>query len=158
MSQISVVDNTSKDLPCHGQLTIKSIDKQGNVVHIYETPNTIVYDARGLMASLLVGDSVAAKKLGKIGTGLDGTLPVRTNSTLGNELLKVDITGYTFPATGHVELTALLDYTSAANGQLLQEAGLFTADGTTMFARQVFGTITKSASLQLQFIWRIIFT
>jgi len=158
MNNLEMTDISTKELPCHGQLTVKAFDKKGRLVHVYETPNTIVYDARDIMASLLVGDSVSTKKLSKIGTGLDGTPPVRTDTTLGNELLKVDITSYTFPATGQVELSALLDYTSAANGQPLQEAGLFSADGTTMFARQIFGTITKSSSLQLQFIWRIIFT
>lgn len=151
-------DKTTTELPCKGELTIKSYDLKGNLVHVYDTPNTIVFDARDIMASLLAGDSVATKKIAKIGTGLDGTLPVRADTSLGNELLKVDITSYTFPATGHVEFTAILDYTSAANGQVLQEAGLFTADGTKMFARQIFGAITKSNLLQLQFIWRIIFT
>ena len=158
MNNLGLIEDTHKDLPCKGELTVKAIDKNGKVVFIYETPNTIVYGARDLMSSLLVGDSVASKKLSKIGAGLDGTIPVRTDTTLGNELLKVDITGYSFPEIGQVELTALLDYNSAANGQPLQEAGLFSADGTTMFARQIFGTITKTASLQLQFIWRIIFT
>jgi len=158
MNDLGLVENTNRELPCKGELTIKAIDKSGKVVYVYDTPNTIVYDARSLMASLLVGDSVSTKKLSKIGTGLDGTIPVRTDTALGNELLKVDITGYSLPEVGQVELTALLDYTSAANGQPLQEAGLFSADGTTMFARQIFGTITKTSSLQLQFIWRIIFT
>jgi len=158
MSNQGMTDITTRELPCRGELTIKQIDRSGNLVYTYETPNTIVFDARDVMAALLVGDNVATKKIGKIGVGLDGTIPARTDTTLGNELLKVDIVGNTFPATGHVEVTAILDYTSVANGQVLQEAGLFTADGTTMFARQIFGAITKSNLFQLQFIWRIIFT
>lgn len=158
MSTKHMVDKTKSDLPCSGQLTIKAFDKKGREVYIYNTPNTIVYDARDLMAFLLAGDNVSDNRIGKIGTGLDGTPPVRTDTTLGNEILKVDTTSYTFPAVGQVEFTAILDYTSVANGQPLQEAGLFSADGTTMFARQIFGTITKTNLLQLQFIWRIIFT
>lgn len=153
-----MADATTKELPCHGELTIKAIDKKGNEVWVYNTPNTIVFDARDVMAALLAGDSVSTNKIAKIGTGLDGTAPTRNDTTLGNEILKVDITSYTFPAVGQVEFTAILDYTSAANGQTLQEAGLFTADGNTMFARQVFGGVTKTNLLQLQFIWRILFT
>lgn len=151
------IDTTTKELPCRGELTIKCIDKNGNE-YIYDTPNTIVFDARDIMASLLVGDDVANLKIAKLGVGLDATLPERADVSLANELLKVDIIGYTFPEPGHVEITAILDYTSAANGQQLQEAGLFTADESKMFARQIFGLITKTNLFQLQFIWRIIFT
>lgn len=158
MSELGLTDISTNELPCRGELTIKAIDRNGNTAHIYETPNTIVYDARDLMSFLLVGDNVADKKISKLGVGLDGTPPARTDGTLGNELIKIDISNYTFPESGHVEITAVLDYTSAANGQVLQEAGLFSADGTTLFARQIFGEITKSNLFQLQFIWRIIFT
>lgn len=153
----TLIDNTRKELPFHGELTIIARDRSGNEF-VYATPNTIVYDARPLMARLLVGDDITKNKIARLGVGLDGTAPVRENRELGNELLKVPTVGYTFPEPGHVELTALLDYDSAANGQELREAGLFSSDGSAMFARQVFGTITKSSSLQLQFIWRIIFT
>jgi hypothetical protein len=158
MSEKSMVDTTRNDLPCRGQLKIKAIDRKGREVYVYNTPNTIVFDARQLMAALLAGDSVSTNKISKIGTGLDITPPLRTDTTLGNEILKVDITSYTFPEVGHVEFTAILDYTSVANGQSLTEAGLFSADGNTMFARQIFGAVTKTNLLQLQFIWRIIFT
>lgn len=158
MNDKSMVDTTTKDLPCKGQLKIRAIDKKGREVYVYNTPNTIVYGARDIMATLLAGDSVATNKISKIGTGLDATPPVRADTTLGNEILKVDITSYTFPAVGQVEFTAILDYTSTANGQALTEAGLFSADGNTMFARQIFGSVTKTNLLQLQFIWRIIFT
>ncbi len=152
------IDSTKENLPYKGELIIRELDLAGNVVYEYTTPNTIVYDARGLMASLLAGDDTTNRKIGKLGVGLDGTAPSRDDSALGNEKLKVDIVGYTFPEEGHVEFTALLDNNSAANGDELREVGLFSNDGTTLFARQVFGTITKSSSLQLQVVWRIIFT
>ena len=157
MENPTLIDSARKELPCRGELTVIATDKDGNT-HIYDTPNTIVFDARDIMAALLVGDDVPNNRISKLGVGLDGTAPVRENTELGNELLKVDSAGYTFPEIGHVEITALLDYASGANGREIREAGLFTGDGTRMFARQVFGTITKSSSLQLQFIWRIIFT
>lgn len=151
------IDITQDIKPYEGQLTIKSIDKKGNVF-IYKTPNIITYAARTVMSKLLVGDSVSTYKLTKLAIGLDGTIPTRNDVTLGNELLQVPFTSYTYPDVGHVEMTSIIDFVSPANGQILREAGLFCGDGTTLFARQVYGAITKTPSLQLQYIWRIIYT
>lgn len=154
----SIVVDVAKDLkPYEGKLTIKSIDRQGNVF-IYKTPNVITFGARDVMAHLLVGDNVSTYKLANLAVGLDNTAPTRNDTSLANELLQVPFTTYTFPAAGQVEMTAILDFSSPANGQILNEAGLICADGTTLFARQVFGDITKTSALQLQFIWRIIYT
>jgi hypothetical protein len=158
MSNVKAVDSTKKELPCRGELKIKVIDRKGKEVYTYDTPNTIVFDAREIMAQLLSGDDASNKKVSKLAVGLDGTPPERADIALANELLKVDVIGYTFPEVGHVEYTAVLDYTSAANGQTFQEAALYTNDETKMFARQIFGQITKTDLFQLQFIWRIIFT
>lgn len=154
----SVIVDVAKDLkPFEGKLTIKSIDKNGNT-YIYKTPNVITFGARDVMAHLLVGDDVTNYKLANLAVGLDNTAPTRDDTALANELLQVSFTTYTFPAAGQVEMTAILDFSSPANGNVLNEAGLICADGTTLFARQIFGDITKTSALQLQFIWRIIYT
>ena len=148
----------AKDLkPMEGQLTIKSIDRQGNEF-IYHTPNVITFDARDVMAHLLVGDNVATYQLAFLAVGLNNTAPTRSDTSLANELLQVPFLSYTFPAAGQVEITSVLDFVSPANGQILNEAGLMCNDGTTMFARQVYGDIEKTSALQLQYIWRIIYT
>jgi hypothetical protein len=152
-----VVDIVKECKPYEGRLIIKSIDKNGNVF-VYDTPNVITFGARDVMSHLLVGDSVTTYKLAYLAVGLNNTAPTRDDTSLANQLLQVPFTNYTFPTTGQVEMTAVLDFTSPANGQVLNEAGLICADGTTLFARQVFGDITKTSSLQLQFIWRIIYT
>lgn len=156
-SRSIMVDITKEFKPYEGQLTIRSTDRQGNVF-TYKTPNVITFGARDVMAHLLVGDDVTNYKLANLAVGLNNTAPTRSDTTLANELLQVSFTSYSFPAAGQVEMTAILDFTSPANGQILNEAGLICADGTTLFARQVFGDITKTSALQLQFIWRIIYT
>jgi len=152
-----MVDIAKELKPFEGQLTIKSIDRQGNE-YVYETPNVITHDARNVMSHLLAGDSVANFQLNYLAVGINNTAPTRNDTSLANEVLQVPYTTYTFPDLGQVEFTAILDFSSPANGEVLNEAGLICSDGTTLFARQVFGDITKTSALQLQFIWRIIYT
>jgi len=154
----AVIVEVAKDLkPYEGQLIIKSVDLNGNEF-TYKTPNIITYGARDVMSHLLVGDDVATLKLANLAVGLNNTAPTRNDTSLANELLQVAFTSHTYPDVGQVEMTAILDFSSPANGQVLNEAGLICADGSTLFARQVYGDITKTSSLQLQYIWRIIFT
>jgi hypothetical protein len=144
---------------CRGELTVISTDRRGNKF-TYNTPNVIVFDARPTLAHLLVGDAVSTYKIGFIAVGLNNTAPQRSDTGLIQQVLQQPIEPYDFPGgdNGQVEITATLDFTSAANGSTLQEAGLFSANGSRMFARQVHGAIAKDSSIQLQYIWRIIFT
>lgn len=155
---MKLCDDTSKELPCRGEVTIKIFDLDGALIKRYHSPNTIVHKARDIMAHILVGDGATNRKISKLGVGESNIAPVRTDEALKDEVLKVDIISNTFPAEGQVEMTALLDYNSTANGKTLQEAGLFTSDNTLMFARQIHASITKTSSIQIQYLWRIIFT
>ena len=159
MSGNRFVEFASDIKPYEGHLTIKSIDRSGNI-NIYATPNIITFDARIIMAHLLVGDAVASYKIGYIGVGSNGTAPQRSDTALVQPIHQQPIEPYDFlnGDTGQVEITATLDFDSPANGYSLREAGLFSVNGTKMFARQVHGVIEKDSSIQLQYIWRIIFT
>ena len=103
---------------------------------------------------------MADLRIGFIGVGINDTAPSRSDTSLVNEVHQQTIDAYDFPNgdIGQVEITATLDFVSPANGETLREAGLISADGTTLFARQVHGGITKDSSIQLQYIWRIVFT
>lgn len=161
MSQGSTVFvDVAKDIkPFEGELTIKSIDRKGNV-HVYKTPNVITFDARIVMAHLLVGHNTGGYQIGYIAVGSDQTAPDRNDESLYQPVHNQAVASYNFPNgdTGQVEITATLDFISAANGETLREAGLLCLDEATLFARQVHGAIEKDASIQLQYIWRIIFT
>jgi hypothetical protein len=159
MSGTRFVDFANDIKPVEGQLTVRSIDRQGNI-HVFKTPNVIVFDARVVMSHLLVGDAVSTYKIGYIGVGLNQTAPQRSDSTLIEPIHYQAREPYDFPSgdSGQVEITATLDFDSPANGYTLREAGLFCSDSSTLFARQVHGAIEKDASIQLQYIWRIIFT
>ena len=153
------VDVATDIKPFEGELTIISTDLRGNKF-TYRTPNVIVFDARITMAHLLVGDSVSTYKIGFIAVGQNSTAPQRSDTALVQQVIQQPIEPYDFPGgdIGQVEITATLDFTSEANGSTLREAGLFSANGTRMFARQIHGAIVKDSSIQLQYIWRIIFT
>ena len=151
----------AKDIkPYEGKLEINSLDRSGKIVHSWKTPNVITFDARIVMSHLLVGDSVNTYKIGYIGVGTGNNAPARSDTALVAPIHNQAIEPFDFPNgdSGQVEISATLDFTSAANGNTLREAGLISADGTTLFARQVHGDIAKDAGIQLQYIWRIIFT
>ena len=146
--------------PYEGKLEIRSINRQGRVIHVWKTPNVITFDARVIMSHLLVGDLVNTYKIGFIAVGLGNTAPQRSDTALISEIHQQAIEPFDFPDgdTGQVEITATLDFSSPANNNTLREAGLMSIDGVTMFARQVHGDIFKDSGIQLQYIWRIIFT
>ena len=154
------VDIAKEMKPYEGELLIKSIDRTGKVIHVYKTPNVITFDARIVMSHLLVGDQVNTYRIGFIGVGTSNPAPQRSDTALITEVHQQIIEPYDFPDgdTGQVEITATLDFTSPANGNTLREAGLISANGITLFARQVHGDIFKDSGIQLQYIWRIIFT
>ena len=158
-SSTLLVDIAKDIKPFVGELSIRAIDKKGNVT-IYRTPNVITFDARKAMSHLLVGDSVNSYKIGYIGVGTSNTAPARTDTGLLQQVHQQPIEPYSFPNgdAGQVEITATLDFSSPTNGSSLKEAGLVCANTTTLFARQIHGAIEKDSSIQLQYIWRIIFT
>lgn len=156
----SFIDIANKDLkPYEGHLQVRSIDRQGNT-HIYKTPNVITFDARKAMSHLLVGDAVDTYRIGFIGVGTANSAPQRSDTALVAEVHQQPIEPYDFPDgdVGQVEITATLDFTSPANGNTLREAGLISNNGILLFARQAHGDIFKDSTIQLQYIWRIIFT
>ena len=153
-------NNSKYELPCRGELTINTYDINGRLLHVYETPNTIVYGARTLMAKLLVGDDTTNKKISKLAVGVDATPPTRNDTQLRSKVggfVPIAPSAITYPAVGQVELRALLAHDQAV-GSTLTEVGLFTEDETTMFARQVHGDHVKTNALQMEYLWRIIFT
>jgi len=143
----------------YGKLEIRQIDRKGNIF-VYKTPNVITFDARVVMSHLLVGDQVSDYKIGFIAVGVGSVAPARSDTALVQEIHQQPIEPYDFPDgdTGQVEITATLDFISSTNNNTLREAGLVSLDGSTLFARQVHGDIYKDSGIQLQYVWRIIFT
>ena len=139
-----------------GILHIEHLDKDGNVLHVTHSPNTITYDARTLLTYLLAGQSMSNKYVNALAVGTNGTAPTRNDTALGTQVDTLPVT-YTFPQSDRVVFEAILPNSTPANTSTLREAGLFNTD-LNMFARQAYGDIYKSSAIQLKYIWTIIFT
>jgi len=141
----------------YGHLTVTSIDKQGNRFN-YETPNTLTNEASRVSAHALVGHNLTNLAVTKFGVGTDNTTPTRADGNLGNLVHQQDVNTITFPAPGQVEFKTVLEFLTTANGFSLTEAGLYSLNGTTLFARQVHSALPKDENFRLEYVWRIVFT
>ena len=141
-----------------GTLQIHHLDENGNTLKITHAPNTITYDAREVLSYLLAGQTSANKFVKYLHVGTNPQVPSRADVGLISDIPTAAVAlTFTFPAVDRVTFEGILPNVSAANGSILQEAGLFNEDGD-MFARQVYGVIDKELAIQLKYIWTIIFT
>ncbi len=126
-------------------------------------PNLVVDNGRE-SAALLLGLGGAGASLNRhigfmaIGRGSGGgaTTPLPTNNALILETLRKS-TSNDFPTTSSVRATmVVLDVESnTPPDDDIDEAGLFSADNTTMVAHRTFPTLTKTAAFSFEFRWRI---
>lgn len=165
-------------VPMRGDLTIKVKDAStGTLIRTIEIRNKITFLAADVLVELIAqratDPTVGNQKMYTMRMGTSNTAASRSDTNLGAPVIgKVlnDINKITGLA-GELEFTATLD-TTEANGNTLQEAGLFTkgagtgtldAPGTTgavprLFARQTHPPIPKTAALTLEYSWRVAFT
>jgi hypothetical protein len=146
-------------LKYQGHLTLTAIDRKGNRF-VYDTPNLITYGAATGLSHAMMGETAYMLKYLAVGTG--NTTPARSQTALVTEVYRKTLPAPTFPLVagveiGQVEFDILLDF-GEANGNALTEAGLFAANGTLLFARQIHSSVTKDSNYQLEYRWRIIFT
>jgi hypothetical protein len=139
-----------------GILRIEELGKDGEVLAVYNAPNTITYDARTIMTYLIAGQNSTNKYVNTLAVGTDSTASDRSDTVLGTQVDEVGVT-YTFPAADRVQFEGILPKTTSANGYGLVEAGLLNQDDQ-LFARQTYGVITKTDAIQLKYIWTIIFS
>jgi hypothetical protein len=138
-----------------GMLEIHELYADGHTI-IKHAPNVITYDARPMLAYLLAGEDSVNKFVNTLKVGTVSTAPTRSDTDLGTVNDSVPVI-YTFPAVDRVVFEGILTNSSPANGAALVEAGLFN-NSNQMFSRQVYPVVTKTAALQLKYIWTIIFT
>ena len=141
----------------HGELSISAIYKDGRKC-VFDTANTITLEASRVASHVLVGDDISNLKISKMGFGTNATPPSRTNTNLGNLIFQQDIDSTAIVNVGQIEFVTVLDFISPANGFILSEAGLYTANGLSLFARQVHVAQQKNDEFKLEYVWRIVFT
>ena len=145
--------------PCKGELTIRTYDINDRLLYEYKTPNTIVNNARGILANLLRGEDVTNKKITTMKVGTGTTAPTRDDVALkdGAALSISTTSALVTGKPGEVKFSAELPIGASGDGKTFTEVGLFSEDGT-MFARQVHTAQTKSSSVKLEYTWIIVFT
>lgn len=143
------------NISCRGNLEIQKIYEDGTRELHSSKKNEIV--AGGLTAlTQIFGNAPSPTGYAQrrpvsiaVGTGTPST------TALGTEVFEDTFDSTTYPTASSVRFEMILQQ-GEANGSPLQEAGLFSADGT-MIARQSFQTITKNSSFQLAFVWSFTF-
>lgn len=146
-----------------GVLAVQHLDVNGNLIKITQAPNLIVDNARPILTHLLA-EATATKAIGYIAVGTGTTAPTSGDLDLESRTGPNGVIGVTFsyPAADRVQFEATLPNgtgSSDYNNQTLTEAGLITSEVSGfLFARQTHGGIYKTSSIQLKYIWTIIFT
>jgi hypothetical protein len=136
-----------------GDVRLEIIHEDGTV-EIRELKNLIVTTGREALARLLGGarSAGAATQFG-VGTGAAAAALGDTNLT---GVFRKAVGAATYPALNQVEIPWTLAPADAV-GMVIKEYGLFFADNT-LFSRIVeAGTITKSAGMTINGLWRITF-
>lgn len=155
-----------------GRGSVKKVlidNRTGKIVKEFEDHNLIVKTGRSTLIKMLAGDintSVTKMAVGKGGTADLGAnafnpiAPADGDSALTAKVTTVNISTKNVDLAGtnpKVTFVALFD--CAEVNSLVNECGLFFTDGTTMFARHTFDTVSLKASsnFSLQISWTIEF-
>ena len=129
---IKFEDGIGKQRPMRGILNYK-VFKNGFLIEDVKGANLILNGARNQMARLIAGD-FTDRHITKIAVGVNGTLPVVTDTAITGSYIK-ELDGHSFPAMGQVQCNWSLG-TSEANGMSIIEFGLMSEDGT-LFSRRI---------------------
>jgi len=135
-----------------GKVVIEIL-KDGKIVDRIEVNNLVVQNARTVICQLLAGANQANNTVTKLALGTGNTEPSITDTRLANEVARVPIINYAFPSYNTVEFEAYVDQ-DTANGNVIQEFGLFT-EGGIMVARVLVSPITKDSTFAFYVRWQL---
>ena len=139
-----------------GDVNIKALDKDGNVLQEDKLKNLITSAGKNLLAESLRNGSLDAE-IKFIGIGSDNTAPSSGDTTLGNETFRKAVTSQTAGGSVGVTITNLYVAPEEAVGTI-EEIGFFsgssataTTDSGTLFARVLYSrTKTAVESIQIE--------
>ena len=156
--KLNFTEEVEKQKPLKGVLAYKVYKHVGGERILIEEVidnNLIVDMAREQMAHLIAGDTVANRKMAKIGFGLNGNDAVVADEGLLSAFIK-NLDGYEFPVRTQVRFNWSLSI-SEANGMAIREFGLFMLNNA-LFARRTRNTpLNKESDISLEGTWTIIF-
>lgn len=136
-----------------GRIKLELFDESGNLKEKREINNLVVTAGKNYLASWLKEATQADYFMRYIGLG-EGTTPAQATDTVLESELATRVAGTLTASTNIWQNIA--SFGPGVNTGTITEAGLFSASsGGTMFARQVFGAVTKSAGDSLQITWQV---
>jgi len=143
-------------LSWQGDVNIKALDKDGNVLQEDNLKNLITSAGKNLLAESLRNASLDAE-IKFISIGSDNTAPSSGDTTLGNETFRKAVTSQTAGGSVGVTITNLYVAPEEAVGTI-EEIGFFsgssataTTDSGTLFARVLYSrTKTAVESIQIE--------
>ena len=143
-------------LSWQGDVNIKALDKDGNVLQEDNLKNLITSAGKNLLAESLRNASLDAE-IKFIAIGSDNTAPSSGDTTLGNETFRKAVTSQTAGGSVGVTITNLYVAPEEAVGTI-EEIGFFsgssassTTDSGTLFARVLYSrTKTAVESIQIE--------
>ena len=123
--------------------------RHGRLVREQHVHNLVTASGRNAIRDLMAGGTDHPAEMA---VGTSSTTPVSSDTSLGNQVFRKDITQTTSGAqlvTFRVYLTS-----GEGNGSILREAGIFTTAGV-LVARVVFDAVEKSSSDTLTIAWSL---
>lgn len=143
-----------------GHLKVLVKDINGRVVDIKEDDNLIVTTARQQMAHI-IADGSDQRIISTIKLGDDATPSDVSQTDIQGNLVWSGSTSYSYPSgdsSTQVMFTATTPYDegNGTGSSTINEATLHCANGE-LFARRVFGPITKTIDFSLTFEWTIVY-
>lgn len=136
-----------------GRIKLELFDESGNLKDTREINNLVVTAGKNYLAAWIAAASQAGYFMQYIGLG-EGTTAAQSTDTELETPLATRVAGAVTSSTNIWQNIA--SFGPGVNTGTITEAGLFSAASAgTMFARQVFGAITKSAGDSLQVTWQV---
>jgi hypothetical protein len=136
----------------HGRITLTLRGPDGRIKRKITTRNLIVTTGKNAIADQLLA-SPSSSKPSHMAIGTGSNAPAAGDTTLQTELDRNALTSKT--RSGNT-LTFVGDWAQGDGTGALTEAGIFDAS-STLFARSVFGTISKTAldTLTVDWSWQL---
>lgn len=170
LTRKTVGSNISDSFTARGIVKKELIDNEtGKVIKTLEDHNLIVKVGRTALINMLAGnktDSISKMAIGKGGTAdlttnaFNPVAPTDGDTALLDKIIAVNITSKSVSTEGtnpKVTFVALFDCTDVDS--LVNECGLYFTDGSTIFARHTFDTVSLKANsgFSLQVSWTVEF-
>lgn len=128
-------------------VTVLVQDRHGRVLWRWRGKNLVTNVGLATLPLWMAGTTQAIL-YGAVGTSNTAADPGQTG--LINEVYRANVAQRT--PTGETHTTRFFVPTTAANGQTLREAGLFTGDNR-LFSRFVHDDIAKTAQITVTYLW-----